>query len=135
MVLLHKNNFSQFKFEKYILVITILKSTPTETEWINTKKIIISYYDSAVIGNFKFSIIFDLRQLGILPIIYYQEWANLFIEKKELTKKHINRTCIITDNNWIKTSLNLFFKIYTTIRPFQFVSDLDKAFEFINIQD
>lgn len=125
MVLTQKNKFVIFNFENFILTVTILKEQPDEDEWEFTKKIMISYYDSAVIGDFKFSILFDLRKLGILPVKYYKEWADLFIEKKELTEKHIHRTCVITENIIIRNSFNFFFMIYKTSRPFKFVDSVD----------
>ena len=125
MVLIQKNDFVNFEFQNQILIVTILKSQPEEEEWEFTKKVMISYYDSAEIGNFRFSILFDLRKVGILPVKYYKEWADLFIEKKNLTEKYINKTCVLTDNIIIKNSFNFFFMIYKTSRPFKFIDSLE----------
>lgn len=135
MVLIQKNDFVKFEFQNHILTVTILKSQPEEDEWEYTKKIMISYYDSAVIGNFKFSILFDLRKLGILSVKYYKEWADLFIEKRELTEKHINKSCVLTDNIIIKNSFNFFFMIYKTSRPFKFIDSIEDGDKFLKKED
>ena len=132
MVLVHENKFVNYTFKKPILYVTIKKLYPEEDEWNEAVKLMKSYYDSACIGDFRFSIIFDLRKIGLLEHKYYQEWANLFIEKKEMTEKYIIKTCIITSSTILRTSLNAFFTIYKTVRPFCFVGTLDEAETFIN---
>lgn len=143
MVLKHENEFVIFYFTKdniggeniYRLLVNVKTKKPqSEDIWKNTVNLMKSYYESAQKGNFRFSILFDLRKLGILPQRYYQEWANLFIESKKLTEKHILATCIITNNKILKASLNTFFMIYKTVRPFKFVSNLEDANQFLEKQ-
>ena len=131
MVLSQENDFAIFSFTKPILLITVKKATPTATEWKWTKDTMVCYYKSFEITNAKISIIFDLNNLGLLDISIFRDWANLFIEYKSYTEKYIHRTSIITNNIIIKTSLNLFFKIYTTVRPMKFVDSMEDAEEFV----
>lgn len=137
MVLKHENDFIVFYFNKdnnnnYRLLINAKTKKPLNDDiWNDTIKIMKSYYESAQKANFKFSILFDLRKLGLLPQKYYQEWANLFIASKKLTEQHIIATCIITNNKIMKTSINAFFVLYKTVRPFKFVSNLNDAETFL----
>jgi hypothetical protein len=131
MVFKKENNFVIFEFNKPLLTITVKEGNPTSEEWEETKTIIKSFYESAKIGNFRFSMIFDLRKLSMLPLSYFQEWADLFLDYKEKTGKYIHRTSIIINNMVIRTSINLFFKIYTTVRPMLFAETIEKANEFV----
>ena len=57
-MVVQKNKFVEFKFDKFILYISILKNTiPTEEEFIYTLTTMNSFYEAAKIGNYKFSII------------------------------------------------------------------------------
>ena len=133
MVLIKENEFCRFHFEGSIVLVTIIKSVPSEEEWEWTKMIMLSFYESAEISNKKISIIFDLRLIGILPMKYYKEWSDLFISLKEKTQKYIHKTSILVDNVLIKTSLNCFFSIYTTVRPMKFVDSIDDGKKFVSI--
>ena len=125
------NSFVSFDFEKFVLLVTVTDKIPSEEEWKETKTIMKSFYESAEIGNFRFSIIFDLKQLGSLPYKYFEEWSSLFIDYKEKTEKYIHRTSIIVDSLLIRTAINLFFKIYTTVRPMKFLDSIDEGRTFI----
>lgn len=131
MVFKKENNFVIFEFRQPLLTITVKEGLPTPEEWEETKTIIKSFYESAEIGNFRFSMVFDLRKLGMLPLSYFREWADLFLDYKEKTAKYIHRTSIIIDNMVLRTSINLFFKIYTTVRPMLFAETLQEANRFV----
>ena len=134
MVLNQENDFVIFNFVKPILLINIKKEAPTPAEWEWTKNTMICYYNSLEMTKSKISIIFDLNKLGLLDISIFREWSNLFIEYKSHTEKYIHRTSLITNSIIIKTSLNLFFKIYTTVRPMKFVDNFIEAREFVLLE-
>lgn len=134
MVLCHENDFAQFNFQKPILTITVKKSSPTKEEWEWTKETMVTYYKTIDSQNYKISIIFDLRKLGILDLGIFRDWAELFKEYKEYTKRCIHRTSILTDNTTIKIGLNLFFSIYTTVRPMKFVDNVAEGLEFVTTE-
>ena len=131
MVLINENDFIIFQFDKPLLLIRVKKSSPTDEEWKWTIDVMKLYYTTAEKANYRFSIIFDLAKLGLLDLKKYREWADLFIEYKELTKKYINKTSIITDNKLIKNSLNIFFNIYTTVRPMKLCENVEDAKQFV----
>ena len=68
---------------------------------------VLVYYEAAKQGDYKYSIIFDIRKLGLLNISYYWDCSKIFTENKEITENHIIKTGIITSNNIVKNSLNL----------------------------
>ncbi len=132
MVFTTENDFASFTFSSPILIITVKKNSPTPEEWTWTKETMITYYQSLEISKTRISLIFDLKHLGLLDLGIYRDWANLFIEYKPYTKKYIYRTSLITDSAIIKTSLNLFFSIYTTVRPMKFLDSVEEAKQFVS---
>lgn len=115
-----------------ILLITIKKLYPSDTEWEETIQYIKYYYNYAEKENLIFSIIFDLRNMGLLSFKQINEWGDLFISYKEKTKLYIKCSTMITDNYIIKNVLNIFFNLYTTVKPMQIVSNINDAYNFIN---
>ena len=126
------NNFITFEFNNNILMLTVNKSQPTDEEWKNSIKVIKNIYKLAEEKNIIFSIIFDLRLMGILSFEKINEWGNLFIEYKDKTKKYVKCSSIITDSFIIKNTLNLFFNIYTTVKPMRIVNNLEESYDFID---
>lgn len=126
-----ENNFSKFNLDNYILTINVKKSLPNDIEWEETINTMKDFYTAAEINDYKFSIIFDLRLMGILPLKKIRQWGDLFIDYKEKTKNHINCTSVITDSYLIKSTLNIFFSIYTTVRPMRIVNNIEESYEFI----
>lgn len=126
------NNFIKFEFNNNILILTVNKSQPTDEEWKNSIKVIKHIYKLAEEKNIIFSLIFDLRLMGILSFEKINEWGNLFIEYKDKTKKYVKCSSIITDSFIIKNTLNLFFNIYTTVKPMRIVNNLEESYDFIN---
>ena len=131
MNILKENNFSKFVFNDYILIITIKKSQPNDKEWLETINLTKSFYELSKINNYNFSIIFDLRLMGILSYNRIKEWSDLFIKYKDNTKKYVTCSSIITNSFIIKNSLNIFFSIYTTVKPMKMVDNLNDALNFI----
>lgn len=126
------NNFIKFQFNNNILILTVNKSQPSDEEWAHSIKVIKNIYKLSEEKNIIFSIIFDLRLMGILSFEKINEWGNLFIEYKNKTKKYVKCSSIITDSFIIKNTLNLFFNIYTTVKPMRIVNNLEESYDFIN---
>ena len=70
--------------------------------------------------------------MGILEYCKIKEWSNLFIVYKDKTKKYIKCTTIITNSFFIKNTLNIFFSVYTTVKPMKMVNNIKDAYIFIN---
>lgn len=127
-----ENNFCKYSLNNNILLIEIKKEQPTDEEWINTINLMKSFYKLSEKKNFIFSIIFDVTKIGIIEYCKIKEWGNLFIDYKDLTKKYIKCSSIITNSFFIKNILNIFFGIYTTVKPLKMVNNIKDAYIFIN---
>lgn len=134
MVLSHENGFAMFSFTKPILTITVKKSRPTPSEWEWTKQTMVIYYKTMDFKKYQMSIIFDLRKFGIVEPGIFTDWVAFFQEYREYTRRCIYRTSIITDNMTIKIGLNLFFSLYTMIRPMKFTSNITESHEFVTTE-
>ena len=56
----------------------------------------------------------------------------LFINNRERTKNNIIASAIIIDNSIIRQVVNLFFRMYSSIRPMRIVENIEEARNFIN---
>jgi len=118
-----------------ILFVDIKKDYPENNEWDETNKLIKDFYQTAEIKNYRFSIIFNITKLGNLEFKKYKDWINLFNRLKNKTEKYINKTCIVVNNKIIKTSINLFLRIYKPIRPMKIVDNIQQSLDYINNKD
>jgi hypothetical protein len=128
------NAFATFylDFKKSILLITIKKSQPTEDEWDMTKTTMKKYYKLFEQLGTKFSMIFNLLEMGLLSLKYYNDWADLFIEYKSKTEQYILATSIVVQSTVVRYAINAFFAIYTTVRPMKITYDEKESLNFIN---
>lgn len=134
MKIIFENMFVKYKLniDTNILLITIKKLYPSDTEWEETIQYIKYYYNYAEKENIIFSIIFDLRNMGLLSFEQINELGNLFISYKEKTQLYIKCSTIITNSYIIKNIVNIFFNLYTTVKPLKIVSNINNAYNFIN---
>ena len=132
MVLIKQNDFVQYKFENKILLIKILKAQPTDEEWEFTKDTIMSFYDAALLKNYTISLVFDLKELGMLEIKKIKEWAELFKNNRHKTLKILKKSAMITDNTLFRITINMFLTMYKNTKPIKVVSSFEEALDFIN---
>ena len=136
-MIIKENNFSKFylntnNLHNIILFINFKKQLPENNEWKETNNLIKLFYKNAENNNYKFSIIFDISNLGNIEFTKYNDWLELFNNLKEKTKKYIIKTCIITDSTILKNTINLFLMIYRPVRPMKILNNQNQALEFIN---
>tara|TARA_Y100000389_G_C17420814_1_gene496609 strand:+ start:487 stop:897 length:411 start_codon:yes stop_codon:yes gene_type:complete len=134
MKIIFENMFVKYKFNinTNILLITIKNLYPSDVEWEETIQYIKYYYKYAEENNIIFSIIFDLRKMGLISFKQINEWGDLFISYKDKTKLYVQCSTMITDSYIIKNVLNIFFNLYTTVKPMKIVSNINDAYNFIN---
>ena len=132
MVLIKQNDFIQYKFENKILLITILKAQPTDEEWEFTKNTIMCFYDAALLKEYTISLIFDLKELGMLDVTKIKEWAELFKNNRHKTLKVLRSSAMITANTLFRITINMFLTMYRNSKPITIVSSYEEALEFIN---
>ena len=132
--MIYSNNFIKFELieKKTIILITVLKDIPTREEYNNFITQLDNLYNAYSNNNNNFSLLCDVRELGMVPLTYINELKNFFVNKKEQTEQYLNSTSIISTSMTVRTLFNGFLTIYTTIKPVKFVSSLDEALEFIN---
>ena len=134
-MLIHKNEFVTIQFEKDLLMITVENKEPTNEEWNFCKTHILSYYEANIKTQKKFSIICDLSRANALPVVRIMDWANFFFKSKQQTKQCVRCTAFITENKVIVSSMNMFFKLYTSVRPTQLVRNMEDAKKWIDTQN
>jgi hypothetical protein len=121
-MLIQENDFVCFRLENTTLHIQIKSKIPSDEEWNMTKQFMLSTYTAYIKSQKTFSIVCDLTCMHILPLYRISDWANLFKEKKESTKKCVEYTIFITDSTLVRTSMNIFFQLYEPVRPTVFLS-------------
>ena len=136
-MIIKENNFSKFylntnNLDNIILFVNFKKQLPENNEWKETNNLIKFFYKNAENNNYKFSMIFDISNLGNIEFTKYNDWLELFNNLKEKTKKYIIKTCIITDSTILKNTINLFLMIYKPVRPMKILNNQNEALEFIN---
>ena len=128
-IVVRENAFVRFEYdpERRLLTGTVKPIVPTDEEWGFAKTSIRSFYDSALQTKTVFGMVLDFRELQMLPMHRYDDWATFFNEVRGDTAKCVHKTALISDSMFIRTALNLFFKIYTAVRPTTFVSTVEEA--------
>jgi hypothetical protein len=136
MPISRENDFVRFVYdhEQRLLLATVKPCVPTEDQWQFAKTAVNGFYTSALATETKFAIVLDFRQLQLLPISRYADWANFFNELKPKTAVCVHKTAIVTDSVFVRTALNAFFSLYTTVRPTSFVSTHAEALSFVHDQ-
>lgn len=130
--IVRENPFVHFEYdhERRLLIGTVKPILPTDEEWIFAKTTIRSFYDSALKTNTVFGMVLDFRELQMLPLSRYDDWATFFNNMKPDTAKCVHKTAIVSDSMFIRTALNAFFTLYTAVRPTTFVSTPEEAATF-----
>tara|TARA_B100001094_G_C17932897_1_gene671636 strand:- start:227 stop:658 length:432 start_codon:yes stop_codon:yes gene_type:complete len=131
--MIYSNDFIKFELieNNSIILITVLKDIPTREEYNNFIIQLDNLYNAYSNNNNNFSLLCDVRELGIVPLSYINEIKNFFVNKKEQTEHILNSTSIISTSMTVRSLFNGFLTIYTTIKPVKFVSTIDEALEFI----
>ena len=119
-------------------------NTLTDKDWISKKEYctkdefnnfiiqLENFYEACFQSNTQFYLLIDLNQVGMLPYTYIKQLSDFFINKKAYTFKLVICSSIIINNVAIRTLINGFFMIYTTIKPTKFVKTNEEAYEFYN---
>jgi len=134
-MLIRENNFIRFAFDSPHLRATILQADPpTDKEWLFTTNTIQRFYDAAEQGHLRLAMCFDLKHMGTLPMKRYMDWARLFLDNIERTEKCVMATCIVTGSALVRGAVNGFFLLYTPVRPFRMVDDVETGVAWLATQ-
>ena len=127
MEIVSENDFIKFSFKKPILYVIAKDKYPENNEFEFAKNTLIDFFKCAEKKNYKFCIIFDTKLLHYLKPWHYKEMSETFVNNKRYIELYLHRTSIVTDSVLMKGALNLFFKIYTTIRPLEFCDNYKES--------
>jgi len=125
------NNFFNSRIEDKVIIFTIIKSSPNYEEWKIAKKTVLEWYTYLENNNLKAGLIFNLEELNYINPSYLIEWKQLFLDNAQRTKQNIIASAIIIDNTIIRQVVNLFFKMYDSVRPTKIVKNIVEAKSFI----
>ena len=124
-MLVHENDFVRFAFAPPLLHVTVRTNrAPTDDEWDFTKRTMVSFYTSAIQSGTRFAILFDLCQMGMLPLSRFIDWSQLFLAHRASTEKCVICTALVTDSDVLRVAVNGFFTLYNPVRPLQFVKSV-----------
>lgn len=126
------SKFFTSELHENIITFTVIKNSPTREEWDTAKKNILDWYNYLENQNMKAGLVFNLLELVYINPNYLNEWKELFINNRERTKNNIIASAIIIDNTIIRQVVNLFFRMYSSIRPMRIVENIEEARNFIN---
>lgn len=130
-----ENDFVKFTFENSLLLVALKNKTPSDAEWEFTKRVMLSYYEANISKNTKFSIICNMEEMSTLPLHRTLDWSKLFLNKIECTKKCILCTAFVTTSKVVRTTMDLFFRLYSPVRPTTFVGSHTEAQSWIANQN
>ena len=134
--MIYANNFFNINFENDILNIKTTSENPSSDDINNLIIQLNNIYEAFNIKDQHFSFIIDVQNLTFVNPKYVMNIFNFFNEKKPYTVKLVKCSCFVTSNYTIKSILNGFFKLYTSVKPIKFVSNYNECYEFINsVQD
>ena len=132
MHIVWEDAFARLSMEKRkkvsFLHLTAIKSKPTWEEWRTMQDAVRKFYAQADASNMNMCLIFDLRNLGMLPLPMFHEWKELFDEVRPITKKIIHCSAMVL-SSFIKDALVLFLKSYRSERKIYIEDDPERAIQ------
>ena len=132
--MLYTNDFVDIDYDKdkSILKIISKKEYCSSEEFANFITQLDNFYEACYKSKTLFYLFVNLNEVGMLPLSYIKQLSDFFMSKKQYTRDLVVCTSIILNNTAIKTLINGFFMIYTTIKPMKFVNNDEEAYEFID---
>ena len=126
-----ENDFVKIELRNEVLSFTVLvERTPTEDEWRTCKDAMAAMYVNAAMKGTKISLFLDLRNLGVLPLHLYDEWARFFFEKSEESAQCVLCSAVLT-NTLLQQGMTFFLEQHPAPSPIAFFSSTAPAMEFI----
>lgn len=127
------NDFVECNYINSNFTIKVKTALPNnDEEWNSFMTHLANFYMACDKGTFKFGLLVDIRNLGMLQMKYYKEFINFFDNNKHITEKHLIATSIVSSNSVLINIINGFLMLYDTVKPLKIVDSEDKAVEFIN---
>ena len=80
----------------------------------------------------KFAFVMNVKIIGIISTEYIMEFINTLLTFEELLETTLISTSVIYEGSLITTLFELLKMFYKTKKPIEFVSNMNKAVEFID---
>tara|TARA_B100001094_G_scaffold293595_1_gene313567 strand:- start:3982 stop:4422 length:441 start_codon:yes stop_codon:yes gene_type:complete len=132
--MLYTNDFVDIDYDKNKYILKIISKTEccSSEDFTNFIQQLDNFYEACHKSHTQFYLFIDLNKVGMLPLSYIKQLSNFFISKKDYTLELVICSSIILNNSAIRTLINGFFMIYTTIKPMKFVKTDEEAYTFLD---
>lgn len=97
----------------------------------NIMKDCVDKYKKYIEENDNLSIIYDSRNLNDIDAKIAWKGASMMCKLNGMAKKNVSSSCLIVNNDSIKTLFNTITKIYTIVVPFKLVKNNNEALDFV----
>lgn len=98
----------------------------------NTTVIMIqNFFDNCKQNNFRFSWIWDMKDLNQLPIMAIESLSKLCISNYEIIKSNLICSCIVSNDGLFNRFFKFFTKLYKPVKPLKNFNNPDDCNEFI----
>ena len=124
-----ENRFVRFAKEPDLFVVTVSDLEPTDEEWEFTKNGILGRYAEALRERSRFALVFDFRNMALPSPERLQDFVDLFRRNTNATAACVVCTAIVTDSVMARAAINMFFSVYSSVRPVRLVSSVEEARE------
>ena len=132
MIELYKNRIIKFEYDKKksVLRVIVFEEIPTREEFDQLINQFNNFFDACYENKTNFYFLCDVSKMGYIPLSYIKEIGLFFSSKRKKIEEHLNCTGIILNNVAVRTIINGFFMIYTSIKPVKFVKSEEEAYNF-----
>lgn len=124
---LWQNAFASLRLEKKVLLLTVLKPTPSWDEFRELQAGMRTFYAKADAKQLQVFLLFDLCHLGMLSPVMAHEWVKLFNELREVTARIVEASALVVQMPAIRAALDLFLKTYKPERPVHVCASVEEA--------
>lgn len=107
--------------------VEVLQERATREEWDAVKAHVQEAYDESRAAREFFSLLMDIRKMGILPLEYGKEWIQLFRDNAATTRELLCSSALVVSNPILLGAVNFFLSLYSPIKPFLVTSNSDAA--------
>ena len=134
MNIIFKNNCFIIKEDSNnnIVFLNVLKNNFTDLDMDTYESEFLKLYDKFENLKKKFSIIYDISELGLSSISYAKRLAYFLKDLEIRTKKLVYCSTLITSSYSFKKTFNLFIKLLGSPTPTKIVSNLNEAIDFVD---
>jgi len=127
-------DFTQIVCQKYrILLFEVGDTYPTNLQWKFAVEEFKTNLDSLNELNVPFAFIMDFKKMCLIPTEYILEFINLLKSYCDILEGKLIATSVIYEGILISKLFEIIKYFYKTKKPLEFVTDMNKAVEFIDL--